>query len=287
MSLLTQPDIRAHYTKAWAEEKARSDAGSPSFYGLRSEDMVVQPIYLELIRDLRIAVGNGTGDILDVGAGAGRWIRFFEQQVKPRTLVGVDSAAESAELLRSRHRSTPLTTISFGVADITAPFPQLDLKAEGFDLINIANVLFHIPEHDLFSNALANLRKLVRPGGCVVTTEYLPRTEMRTPWMLVRSRYNFERLVAEAGFRIASIRAFSIFSNDPMGIDGPDQGTRAYFSGVRQQLQVIAGVMKDPASQLFLDELRANIDRAILAFCKERIADMDLPSQKLVALVPA
>jgi SAM-dependent methyltransferase len=285
MSLLCQPDIRSHYTKAWAEEKRRSDAGTPSLHGPRAEDLVVQPIYLELLRDLRIAVGNGVGDVLDVGSGAGRWVRFFEEHVKPRHLVGVDVTAESADLLRSRHVSKPPTTLEFGVADITGPFASLGLAAERFDLVNIANVLFHIPEPDLFMNALSNLRRLVKTSGCVVTTEYLPRNDMRTPWMLVRSRYNFERQVSQAGFRIASIRPFTIFNNDPMGIDGPDEGTRAIFNRVRQRFQVVAESLEDDNSRNFFDELRADIDRAVIAFCKERIADIDLPSQKLVALV--
>ncbi|MFM9957874.1 MAG: class I SAM-dependent methyltransferase [Phycisphaerales bacterium] len=287
MSLLCQPDIRSHYTKAWAEEKKRSDAGAPSLHGPRCEDLVVRPIYLEMLRDLRIAVGQGAGEVLDVGSGAGRWVRFFEEQVKPRTLTGVDVTAESVELLRSRHASTPTTRLEFGVADITGPFAGLGLAPERFDLVNIANVLFHIPEHDLFANALANLRRLVKPGGCVVTTEYLPRTDMRTPWMLVRSRYNFERLVSQAGLRIAMVRAFTVFSNDPMGIDGPDDGTRAVFNRVRQRLQVVADSLSDDASRAFFDELRADIDRAVLGFCKERMAEIEMPSQKLVALVPA
>lgn len=282
MALLTQSDIRSQYTKIWAEEKKRSDAGSPSLYGSRAEDKVVQPIYLDLLRDLHVAARDGS--VLDIGSGSGRWIRFLLDQVRPRTLLGVDVTAESVELLRSRHASSTETTLDFRVADITST--TLNLPPGSFDLINIANVLFHIPEHDLYAQALANLRALVTPGGCILTTEYLPRVDMRTPWMLVRSRYNFEKLIARAGLRIAAIRAFTIFNNDPMGLDGPDDGTRLHFNKVRHQLQLLEKGSKDPEFREFVDELQANIDRAILAFCKERLSDIDLPSQKLVALVP-
>jgi hypothetical protein len=50
---------------------------------------------------------------------------------------------------------------------------------------------------------------------------------------------------------------------------------------------VLENGTKDPQFREFFDELQANLDRAFLAFCKERIAEIDLPSQKLVALVPA
>lgn len=282
MTLLSQADIRSKYTLIWAEEKKRSDAGCPTLYGCRAEDMVVQPIYLELLGDLHVRARDG--NVLDVGSGSGRWIRFLLDQVQPRSLLGVDITAESVELLRSRLASTPATELAFRVADITSP--ALDLPTETFDLINIANVLFHIPEHDLYAQALANLRALVKPDGCIVTTEYLPRADMRTPWMLVRSRYNFEKLIAKAGLKIAAIRAFTVFSNDPMGIDGPDDGTRLHFNRVRHQLQLLEKSSADPQFREFFDELRANLDRAFLAFCKERLADIDLPSQKLVALVP-
>lgn len=284
MSALSQADIRAQYTKIWADEKARSDAGSPSLYCSKAEDAVVAPIYADLLRDLRPGLGRGQGHVLDVGSGAGRWIRFFQERVKPRTILGVDVTAQSVELLRSRFQPSGATTLEFRVADITDP--ALDLGAAGFDLINIANVLFHIPEPDLYERALTNLRRHVAPGGLVVTTEYLPRTDMRTPWMLVRSRYAFEKLVARAGFRIAEIRAFSIFTNDPMGLDGHDDGPRALFNKVRAQFQSLGNASKDLGTLAFFDELQASVDRAVLAFCRERVADVDLPSQKLVALVP-
>lgn len=285
MGVLNQADIRNQYEKIWATERARAQAGTPSLYCSQAEEMVVAPVYLDLLRDLRPDLGQGHGHVLDVGSGAGRWIRFFQELVKPRTILGVDVTSESVELLRARFAPTGSTTVEFRTADITDA--TLDLGAGGFDVINIANVLFHIPEHDLYERALANLRKHVAPGGLVVTTEYLPRTDMRTAWMLVRSRYAFERLVGKAGFRIADIRALSVFTNDPMGLDGPDDGTRALFNRVRAQFQGLVKASSDAKTVAFLDDLQASIDRAVLAFCKERISPIEMPSQKLVALAPA
>jgi len=236
-------------------------------------------MYRQMTDDLRIQVNNGA--VLDVGSGSGRWVHFLLDQFRPQRLLGIDVTEESVELLRHWFPSTGMPMVDFVAADITNP--GLDL-GERFDLINIANVLFHVPEQTLFQNALRNLSRHLKPGGHVVTTEYLPRATMRTNWMLVRSRYEFEQAVQQAGLRIVDIRAFSIFSNDPLGVDGPDAGQRALFNQVRRRFMTLAGSCKDEASTQALADLMIDVERAMLAFCRERIAEMDMPSQKLVVL---
>lgn len=284
MAPLAQADIRQKYTQIWGEEKKRSDAGVVSLHGPRAEDLVVQPLYLGLLRELKVDVGGGRGEVVDIGCGAGRWVRFFQEQLQPRSIVGVDVTNESVALLRSRHHSDATTAVEFRVGDITSSALEV---GETFDLVNIANVLFHIPEHDLFQQALVNLRRLVKPGGCIMTTEYLPRCEMRTDWMRVRSRYSFERSVKEAGLKIADIRAFAVFNNDPMGIDGFDDGPRGRFHAVRAKFAMLEKSLTDAASRAFVDDLRAEIDRAVLEWARERVSDVEMPSQKLVALTVA
>ena len=150
-------------------------------------------------------------------------------------------------------------------------------------------MLFHIPEPDRFARALLNLAKLVSPGGRIVTTEYLPRISMRTEWMLVRSRYEFEAAVTAAGLRIVEVRASGFFNNDPMGIDGPNSAdaARAMFARVRGAERTILSSPLDEKSRAFFRDLFITIERAALAFCEERIASVDMPSQKLVVLARA
>jgi SAM-dependent methyltransferase len=284
MSLMTQDSIRQHYEGAW---QTKSDAAadlSEISYSNPVEDAVLYPIYRQALADLRATVTGG--DVLDVGSGSGRWIRFFLEHFTPARLVGVDYTAASVGLLRKwfpadQGRST---TLDFAQADITAA--DLDLGRR-FDLINIANVLFHIPEQDKFERALANLAKHVKPTGLVVTTEYLPRTSMRTPWMLVRDRYSFEQSVARAGLRVVAVKASAVFANDPMGIDGPDAGPRGHFNNVRQLFQTLSASVGGTDGPAYLVKMYAEVERAVLAFCKERVPDIDMPSQKLVFLAPA
>lgn len=308
-TLLTQADIRAHYETAWRQQAGAADRGGDLEYSSPVEDAILYPTYRDLLQMLgRSPDGRA---VLDVGSGSGRWVRFFLQHYRPARLLGVDYASSSVALLEAwwatqtlrqavaqiNPASTdaasgmaragvpggaPATTVGFRQANITAPGLNL---GERFDLINVANVLFHIPEPELFIQALLNLRAHLAPGGAVVTTEYLPRTTMRTPWMLVRSRYDFEAAVRSAGFAIAAMRAFSFFSNDPMGLDGPDDAGRKHFQGVRARMQHTLNTAKEPAARAFFVEMFAEIERATLAFARERLAEQDLPSQKLVVLV--
>ena len=198
--------------------------------------------------------------------------------------MGIDYTEASITLLKEWADPSNQTTLDFRVGNITDP--NLNLN-ESFDWINIANVLFHIPENPLFLQAMKNLASLVAPDGRIVTTEYMPRTTMRTEWMLVRSRYEFEAIAKSVGLRIVEIRAGGFFANDPMGLDGPDDVVRAHFHRVRTVQQQLRCADNNENTQAFLINHLVDIEKALLAFCKERIADIDLPSQKLVVLAPA
>ena len=278
---MTQDCIRRHYETAW---KTASDAAtdlSQIAYSSPIEDAVLYPVYRRMVGDFKLKVTGG--EVLDVGSGSGRWIRFFTEFFAPALLMGADYTQSSVDLLKKWFApgSHPSTRLEFRQADIGAA--DLELGAR-FDLINIANVLFHIPEEGLFINALNNLARHLKPGGMIVTTEYLPRTTLRTQWMLVRDRYHFEKRIREAGLRISAVEAFGVFANDPMGIDGRDDGVRGRFARVRSLFSALAGSQNDDRTTRFMIDFLTEIEQAVLGFCRERIADIDMPSQKLVFL---
>jgi len=276
---MVQDDIRRHYEQSW-EEKDRVAASVEGLrYSSPVEDAVLYPAYQQLIGDLKLITDDTR--ILDVGSGSGRWVQFFMDHYRPKKLMGVDFAAAAVRLLNRWYPSTPHTELKFDVCDITRP--ELDL-CERFDLINVANVLFHIPENDRYARAVQNLASHLAPGGRIVTTEYLPRNSMRTEWMLVRSRYEFEQIISQAGLKIVQTRAFCFFSNDPMGLDGTDAGARGHFGRVRALTQQLLQSAHDAQTRQYLVNMLAEIERACLAFSRERIAEVDLPSQKLVVL---
>jgi|GEM_PF-1264454 len=300
---MTQDDIRRHYETQWARQSGAAAAGQTASvasgsatpvaeaelaYSSPVEDAMLYPAYEQLLRDLR-REPNGVR-LLDVGAGSGRWLRFFLSRYAPAAYVGIDFALASVDLLRkwsAAHlppHAADAPRIEFRHANIADP--QLDL-GEPFDLVNIANVLFHIPEPELFEQALHNLRRHLAPGGAIVTTEYMPRDNYRTEWMQVRSRYVFEDAIRRAGLRIAATRAFCFFSNDPMGLDGPDSAGRQHFNAVRAYMRRVMEMSASPDAKQFFTQFFVEIERAALAFARERVAEVDLPSQKLVVLTTA
>ena len=279
---MTQECIRRYYEGTWKEKSESAATTAEVAYSSPVEDAVVYPLYRQMIADLKIRAAGG--EVLDVGSGSGRWIRFFLEHFQPRTLVGTDYTLASVQLLNTWFAgSDPArqTHVEFQHADITDPNLQLGRQ---FDLINIANVLFHIPEPELFARALANLARHVKPDGTIVTTEYLPRLTMRTEWMLVRDRYLFEAAVRAAGLRIVAIKAFGIFANNPMGLDGPDSATRRRFHKARTLMNQLGSSVRDERSMELIVSMFVEIEEAILSFGRERIAEIDMPSQKLVFL---
>jgi ubiquinone/menaquinone biosynthesis C-methylase UbiE len=282
---MTQEDIRSYYRNHWQQANDAHATGDQSALNYSSpiEDPVIYPIYERLIRDLGIKVDNA--NLLDIGSGSGRWIRFILDRYTPASLTGIDFAESSVLLLNewAATLSNP-SAVSFHSADISDPALAIPKPENGFDTINIANVLFHIPEPEKFEQSLKNIASLLAPGGRVLTTEYLPRVSMRTNWMAVRNRYEFEAACSNAGLEIADIRACSFFSNDPMGIDGPDGATRARFNKVRAMSKQLMDGVANEQSRQFIADLLAEVEHACLDFCSERIAQIDMPAQKLVVL---
>jgi SAM-dependent methyltransferase len=277
---MTQEDIKNHYRNHWGKLEARpGNEGKLETCG-PVEERIIAPIYRQAIGDHRMRADEG--DVLDVGSGSGRWVGFFLRSFKPRSVVGLDITDQAVRLLTRWYPSTSETNTEFIQGDITDQ--GLALESESFDIINISRVLFHIPETNLYLNALRNLARLVRPTGFILTTEYLPRMSMRTEFMLLHNRYTFESLLAQAGLRIVDIRACSFFVVDPMGLDGPDDGIRQRFWSVQNRTTQLLANATDPETRKFLIDLFADIEKATLDFCHERIADIDMPSQKLVIL---
>ena len=206
---------------------------------------------------------------------------LFLAAVSAGILMGADFTQASVDLLARRYANVPGIATAFRRADVTQPGLELGTR---FDLINVMNVLFHIPEPDRFNAALRNLTGHLAPGGRIVTTEYMPRSTFRTNWMLVRSRYEFEADAAAAGLRIVAIKASSVFTTDPMGLDGLDGGLRGQMYQVKAAMTQIMDVATNQATKDFFVKFLADVDSTVLNFCKDRLADVEMPAQKLVVL---
>ena len=109
-------------------------------------------------------------------------------------------------------------------------------------------------------------------------------SRLRTDWMLVRSRYEFKRIVEAAGLRIADIRPCLFLGSAMMGIDGPENSLRARFQHIGTTMATILKSDMEESSRRYFMDFFTELDDALVEFCKERIAPVDLPGAKFVVL---
>lgn len=270
---MTQSDIRVHYEQQWQSALHQKTGTSEP----RSDVLckVQEPIYKNLLR----AHLRNVERVLDVGSGSGHWLSFFMEQFSPKRLVGVDFTQSSVDFLKAHYQSNSETNIDIIQADITETFEL----PERFDCINIANVLFHIPEDSKFDQTLQNLRKLVDENGVVVTTEYLPEITYRTKMMKVRSASEFQKHAQHAGFCIAAVKPCYFFSGHAMGT--VDETARQWAHTVFHSMNRILEATDEQTQTLFR-EFMALQETALLSYLETRLNPYQFPGQKLVVLKP-
>ncbi len=131
-------------------------------------------------------VGCGTGVLAERLAGAG-----YE-------MVGVDPSAGMLEILEAR---TPL------VRPVPASGTSLPFDDDSFDLVVTVAVMHHIADPDDVRQTLAEMVRVVKPGGRVLVWDHNPRNPY---WGLLMARVpqdtGEERLIPEAEF-VTGLRA--------------------------------------------------------------------------------
>jgi SAM-dependent methyltransferase len=99
--------------------------------------------------------------VLDYGCGWGRITRFFLKDVAAENLWGIDC---NEQLIGFCRQSNPWARF-----EVNDPLPPTDLDADRFDLVFSYSVFTHMRE-DVHLAWLAELRRVVRPGGLLVLT---------------------------------------------------------------------------------------------------------------------
>lgn len=127
------------------------DAASADGYALRSR-----------MRAVVALVGDGPGELLDAGMGAGRLVG--ELAARGWTVSGIDASSEMMVAARNR---LPDAAPRFHVA----PIEQLPFPDTSFDVVTATGVL----EYTLVAPALAEIARVLRPGGRAVVSYPNPR----------------------------------------------------------------------------------------------------------------
>jgi SAM-dependent methyltransferase len=110
----------------------------------------------------RIGLGDGVRSVLDVGSGVGHWGRLLAHVLpSDAVVVGVDREPQWVEEATAR---APDARFTYQQAAVE----QLPFEDASFDLVTCQTLLIHVPEP---LRALAEMVRVVRPGGLVVVSE--------------------------------------------------------------------------------------------------------------------
>jgi len=101
-------------------------------------------------------------DVLEVGAGPGLTTDVLRQRVARLTAVEIDP--ELAGALRSRLSGTNVEVVE---GDAT----RLPLESDRFSAATTFNMLHHVPTAELQDRVLAELCRVLRPGGLLIGTD--------------------------------------------------------------------------------------------------------------------
>jgi ubiquinone/menaquinone biosynthesis C-methylase UbiE len=108
-------------------------------------------------------------EMLEVGPGPGATTDWLHQRVERLRVVELE--AEAAARLRTRFAGTNVEVVHGDAARMA--FPD-----DSFDSAGCFTMLHHIPTVALQNRLLAEIRRVLRPGGVLVGADSLPSTQL-------------------------------------------------------------------------------------------------------------
>jgi ubiquinone/menaquinone biosynthesis C-methylase UbiE len=123
-------------------------------------------------QDIIARSGIGAGmRVLEVGCGSGAWLPFVARAVgKQGLLVALD--IQTAMLRQVQRKLAEATTDGWGeVAPLSASAHTLPFADGTFDAVYLVSVLAEIPAPP---RVLAEIKRVLKPGGAVAVSEFLP-----------------------------------------------------------------------------------------------------------------
>ncbi len=107
------------------------------------------------------ATGRLHGKVLDYGCGPGHLLHYLLEE-EQLACFGAEFSPEVVAHVNHRFRAHPRWKGALQVAELPTPYQE-----NAFDVVTCIEVIEHLPD-DLLSPVIAELRRLVKPGGMVL-----------------------------------------------------------------------------------------------------------------------
>jgi ubiquinone/menaquinone biosynthesis C-methylase UbiE len=130
--------------------------------------------------------------VLEIGCGSGAYTTFVARAVGPAgTVYALDIQPAMLEQLKKKKLARPENADIRNVRPIEAGAYDIPLEDSSVDLAYTITVLQEIPDK---AKALAEIKRVLKPGGIVAVTEFLPDPDYPLKSTVVRQ-------LTDAGFR--------------------------------------------------------------------------------------
>lgn len=123
---------------------------------------------------------SGAGDLLDVGCGVGGTIASINERASGVRLTGLNIDPRQLDVARARVHARPGNTVRFITGDACA----LPFADASFDVVLALECIFHFSDRARF---LAEARRVLRPGGRLCLTDFVPARPL-APLMRLEAR---------------------------------------------------------------------------------------------------
>jgi len=147
--------------------------------------------------------------VLDIGCGVGTWSRRIADH--GTLVVGADFSAEMIMM------ATPASGVEFMVGSAQ----DLDLPDGSIDLALSVTVLQHITSDGELQHALANIHRMIKPGGLFFVIEYSPRRvtdqQARATHMRYRTRSEWIGVFKASGFDLVKLTGVRYLGHRVLG----------------------------------------------------------------------
>ncbi|HRN85928.1 MAG TPA: class I SAM-dependent methyltransferase [Candidatus Dojkabacteria bacterium] len=124
-------------------------------------------------------------NVLDVGCGNGRFLKFLRENTENFTYLGIDHSSNFIEECQNKLADENSYFMRFEIAndDFTK------IANEKYDLISLIAVLHHIPGNSNRIDLIKQLSKLLKPKGIIIITfwDFMKGNRMQSrifPWSL-------------------------------------------------------------------------------------------------------